>query len=265
MGVSCSYTPRSEASPHGAGGWTPTVSLEVLRLHPRECGRWWDQAWGAGVGSDRGGTWWPAAGWPRRRSVVRSQTSARCRHSSRPRPFPLSAGRGRLAGAEPLGVVVSASRCRPRCTRSETCVSVSSSHPGTFSGVAGTPSRCLRRPAGGRRDGRRPPWGCGQRGPRTSAGLQAEHAPASPASCFRPPAGRPADLGETQHTLNQASSGGKAAGSKCRGDSAPTAGCGRGRLAHSGVTDCAFQGLRGERPCPGHRSRLLSATLLSAP
>lgn len=268
MGVSCSYTLRSEASPHGAGGWTPTVSLEVLRLHPRECGRWWDQAWGAGVGSDRGGTWWPAAGWPRRRSVVRSQTSARCRHSSRPRPFPLSAGHGRLAGAEPLGVVVSAPCCRPRWTRSITCVSVSSSHPGTFSGVAGTPSRCLRRPAGGRRDGRRLPWGCGQRGPRTSAGSRAEHAPASPASpasCFRPPAGRPADLGETQHTLNQASSGGKAAGSKCRGDSAPTAGCGRGRLAHSGVTDCAFQGLRGERPCPGHRSRLLSATLLSAP
>lgn len=103
MGVSCSYTLRSEASPHGAGGWTPTVSLEVLCLHPRECGRWWDQAWGAGVGSDRGGTWWPAAGWPRRRSAVRSQTSARCRHSSRPRPFPLSAGHGRLAGAEPLG------------------------------------------------------------------------------------------------------------------------------------------------------------------
>lgn len=259
MGVSCSYTPRSEASPHGAGGWTPTVSLEVLRLHPRECGRWWDQAWGAGVGSDRGGTWWPAAGWPRRRSAVRSQTSARCRHSSRPRPFPLSAGRGRLAGAEPLGVVVSAPRCRPRWTRSVTCVSVSSSHPGTFSGVAGTPSRCLQRPAGGRRHGRRPPWGCGQRGPRSRAR-------ACLARLVLPtPRGEAGDLGETQHTLNQASSGGKAAGSKCRGDSAPTAGCGRGRLAHSGVTDCAFQGLRGERPCPGHQSWLLSATLLSTP
>lgn len=187
-----------------------------------------------------------------------------------PSPLPAergsrASGRGRAPGRRACGVVVSAPRCRPRCTRSVTCVSVSSSHPGTFSGVAGTPSRCLRRPAGGRRDGRRPPWGCGQRGPRTSAGSRAEHAPASPTSCFRPPAGRPADLGETQHTLNQVSSGGKAAGSKCRGDSAPTAGCGRGRLAHSGVTDCAFQGLRGERPCPGHQSRLLSATLLSAP
>lgn len=265
MGVSCSYTPRSEASPHGAGGWTPTVSLEVLRLHPRECGRWWDQAWGAGVGSDRGGTWWPAAGWPRRRSVVRSQTSARCRHSSRPRPFPLSAGRGRLAGAEPLGVVVSASplpaslyALRNLCV----CELLPPRH--VLRGRGNTqpvPAASCR----GQEGRAASTLGLRAEGPADVCGVGAEHAPSSPASCFRPPAGRPADLGETQHTLNQASSGGKAAGSKCRGDSAPTAGCGRGRLAHSGVTDCAFQGLRGERPCPGHRSRLLSATLLSAP